>query len=176
MDDETEIEWPREIWMREREEHDQGVVTAVLSEHATIARHEGDTEREAEFHHYIDADIYQSSVKYHQARIEALTAENKRLDKACCEWAEVSQANYQRAKAAEAKLASVGTLVFMNAEAKPKNVSVFCSAESVAAITAWYGAYFAGDRYTAAFNGRNVPMDINGECLSTLAELKGGEG
>ena len=67
----------------------------------------------------------------------------------------------------------IGTLVFMNADAKPKNVSVKCAAESVDPIMAWYGAYCAGDRYTAAFNGRNIPMDINGECLSTLAELKG---
>jgi chromosome segregation ATPase len=31
--------------------------------------------------------------------------EIERLEKACAEWAEVSQSNYQRAKAAEAKLA-----------------------------------------------------------------------
>lgn len=45
--------------------------------------------------------------RIHQAAdlIEELTAENARLDKACREWAEVSQSNYQRAKAAEAKLA-----------------------------------------------------------------------
>jgi len=36
----------------------------------------------------------------HQARIEE-------LGKACAEWAEVSQSNYQRAKAAEAKLEKV---------------------------------------------------------------------
>lgn len=34
---------------------------------------------------------------------KALRAENARLDKACVEWADVSQANYQRAKAAEAE-------------------------------------------------------------------------
>lgn len=38
-------------------------------------------------------------------RIEARAAEIERLEKACAEWAEVSQSNYQRAKAAEAKLA-----------------------------------------------------------------------
>ena len=67
----------------------------------------------------------------------------------------------------------IGTLVFMNADATPKNTSVTCSVESVAPIMNWYGAYFAGDRYTVAFNGRNVPMGINGECMSTLAEIKG---
>jgi hypothetical protein len=64
-------------------------------------------------------------------------------------------------------------LVFINADAKPKNVSVQCTPESVALIMDWYGAYFAGDRYMVAFNGRNVPLGINGECLLTLAELKG---
>jgi hypothetical protein len=38
-------------------------------------------------------------------RIEAKAAEIERLEKACAEWAEVSQSNYQRAKTAEAKLA-----------------------------------------------------------------------
>ena len=68
---------------------------------------------------------------------------------------------------------AIGTLVFMNADAIPKNVSVQCTPESVSPIMAWYGAYFSGDRCTVAFNGRNIWMDINGECLSTLAELKG---
>lgn len=76
-------------------------------------------------------------------------------------------------KAAEAD--AIGTLVFMNADATPKNVSIQCKPESVPPIMAWYGAYFAGDRYTAAFNGRNIWMDINGECLNTLAELTGGK-
>ena len=38
---------------------------------------------------------------------EAQAAEIERLEKACAEWAEVSQSNYQRAKAAEAKLTKV---------------------------------------------------------------------
>ena len=45
--------------------------------------------------------------KLHEARIEAQAAEIERLEKACAEWAEVSQSNYQRAKAAEAKLTKV---------------------------------------------------------------------
>lgn len=73
------IEWPREIWMAERDEHDQGVVRAVLSEHATVARWEGDTERDREFHHYIDADIHESAERYNAAKRADLVAENERL-------------------------------------------------------------------------------------------------
>jgi hypothetical protein len=40
-----------------------------------------------------------------KARIEALQAQLAERDKACAEWSEVSQRNYQRAKAAEAQLA-----------------------------------------------------------------------
>lgn len=54
-------------------------------------------------------------------------------------------------------------LVFNNADATPKTEVIECSADSVARITAWYGAYFAGDRYTVTLNGRNVAMDQNGE-------------
>jgi hypothetical protein len=68
---------------------------------------------------------------------------------------------------------TIGTLVFMNADATPKNTAIRCSAESVADIMDWYGAFSACDRYTVAFNGRNVPMDINGECLLTVEQLKG---
>lgn len=73
----SDIEWPREIWMAEREEHDQGVVSAVLSEHATIARWEGDTERDREFHRYIDADIYESAEKCWKHRAEAMRTHPK---------------------------------------------------------------------------------------------------
>ncbi len=76
MDD---LEWPREIWMAERDDHDQGVVQAVLSEHATISRWEGDKERDREFHRYIDADIYESSLRYHQAKLAELRSEIARL-------------------------------------------------------------------------------------------------
>lgn len=53
-------------------------------------------------------------------------------------------------------------LVFMNADANPKNHTVLCDAASVPYIMAWYGEYFAGDRYTVAMDGRNVAMDQNG--------------
>ena len=76
-----QIEWPREIWMGEREDHDQGVVTAVLSEHATVARWEGDKEREREFHRYVDADIHESAEQYYKARIDAAEAERDEADR-----------------------------------------------------------------------------------------------
>lgn len=74
MADQTHIEWPREIWMAERDEHDQGVVSAVLSEHATIARWEGDKEGDRDFHKYVDADIFESSERYWKERAEKAEA------------------------------------------------------------------------------------------------------
>ena len=73
------VEWPREIWMAERDDHDQGIVSAVLSEHATVARWAGDSERDKEYHHYIDMDVYDSAEKYHAARYDALAAERDAL-------------------------------------------------------------------------------------------------
>ncbi|MGS5046044.1 MULTISPECIES: hypothetical protein [unclassified Mameliella] len=75
MSDDLNLNWPREIWMAEREEHDQGVVTAVLSEWATVSRWEGDKERDREFHRYVDADIHESADKYWRARIATLEAQ-----------------------------------------------------------------------------------------------------
>ncbi len=59
----------------------------------------------------------------------------------------------------------MGKLVFSNADAKPHNVALDVSRESVPHIMAWYGSYSAGDRYTVTYDGRNVPMDLNGEPL-----------
>ncbi len=58
-------------------------------------------------------------------------------------------------------------LVFNNADATPKTEVVECSAESVGKVMAWYGAYFAGDKYTVACDGRNVRMDRNGEPINS---------
>ena len=44
-------------------------------------------------------------------RIEQLAATKEELEKACKEWAEVSQCNYQRAKAAEEVLEEVRGIV-----------------------------------------------------------------
>ena len=57
----------------------------------------------------------------------------------------------------------VKRLVFNNADAIPKTVVIECTSESVPHVMSWYGAYYAGDRYTVAFDGRNIPMDQNGE-------------
>lgn len=57
----------------------------------------------------------------------------------------------------------IGTLVFSNADGRPRNIAIRCDAASVLNIMAWYGAYCAGDRYAVTFNGRNVRMDQNGE-------------
>lgn len=54
-------------------------------------------------------------------------------------------------------------LVFNNADATPKTSVIECSSASVPQIMAWYGAYFAGDRYTVNADGRHIPMDRNGE-------------
>lgn len=65
----------------------------------------------------------------------------------------------------------MGKLTFMNADANPKNITVEVGAGSVPDIMAWYGSHHAGDRYTVAFNARNVPIDQNGEPI----EWEGGE-
>ena len=48
-------------------------------------------------------------------------------------------------------------LVFNNADATPKTTSVTLHADDVPNVMAWYGAFYAGDRYTVARDGRNVP-------------------
>lgn len=55
------------------------------------------------------------------------------------------------------------TLVFSNADAKPRTAVIRCDQDSVPIIMSWYGAFYAGDRYTVTLDGRNVPMDQNGE-------------
>jgi hypothetical protein len=70
----------------------------------------------------------------------------------------------------------IGALVFINADATPKNTTINCCEVSVPKIMAWYGSYFAGDRYTVAFNGRNVPMDQNGGNPSLRIAISGYDG
>jgi len=62
-----EIEWPNEIWAKERGEHDQ-TGEHVYSVFATVARWEGD--REGQYHRYVDGDTLDSLKKYHAALIE----------------------------------------------------------------------------------------------------------
>ena len=62
-------------------------------------------------------------------------------------------------------MTALRTLVFNNAETRPRSVVLHVAAEAVPPIMAWYGAYHAGDRYTVTLDGRNIPMDMNGEPL-----------
>jgi len=56
------------------------------------------------------------------------------------------------------------TLVFSNADATPKKKQkLVVHPDAVSIIMAWYGAFCAGDRYTVTVDGRNIPMDQNGE-------------
>lgn len=91
------------------------------------------------------------------------------------ELAQTVAANAQLvADAAEVRDA-YGPLVFSNVDALPKNVSIQCDNSSVPDIMSWYGAYFAGDRYTVSFSGRNVAIDQNGEpTTAARVALKGG--
>ena len=60
------------------------------------------------------------------------------------------------------------TLVFHNADATPKTAGIRCDTASVKQIMAWYGAYFAGDRYTATLDGLIINMNHNGEPIGDL--------
>ncbi len=57
-------------------------------------------------------------------------------------------------------------LVFSNADAIPKTVTLRCDKAAVPLIMAWYGAYYSGDRYSVHYNGREVAKDRNGERIS----------
>lgn len=59
-------------------------------------------------------------------------------------------------------------LVFSNADATPKNQTISADTASVPHIMAWYGGFFAGDRYTVSLDGRNVPIDLNGAPVGEL--------
>lgn len=54
------------------------------------------------------------------------------------------------------------TLAFSNADAKPPNTVIKLDRKSVRNVMEWYGAFYAGDRYTATLDGQNIPMDRNG--------------
>lgn len=64
-------------------------------------------------------------------------------------------------------------LVFMNADATPKNTTIECTAASAPLIMAWYAPYHDGDRYAVAADGRNVPMDQNGEPTAAGMQVLG---
>lgn len=54
-------------------------------------------------------------------------------------------------------------LAFDNKDAIPKKTTVLLHRDAVAPVMAWYGAYFAGDRYTVTINGEPQAIDQNGE-------------
>jgi len=56
-------------------------------------------------------------------------------------------------------------LTFTNLDAVFKVLTVFCDRTSVPHIMAWYGAYYAGDRYSVMFDGQKVEKDLNGEMI-----------
>lgn len=57
-------------------------------------------------------------------------------------------------------------LVFTNSDARPKVTTVHVRRDSIAPIMAWYGAYYAGDRYTVHANGEKLTKDRNGELVT----------
>lgn len=74
--------WPREIWLAELDDNHNGTGMVVLSEFATVARWEGDDERDCDFQKYVDSDIHDSAERYWKTRIAALEAENARMREA----------------------------------------------------------------------------------------------
>lgn len=73
MSDAEQPQWPREIWCAPVGEYEFSG-DYVLSEWATVPRWEGDTERDRDWHRFIDADIYDSADKYWRSRLEAQEA------------------------------------------------------------------------------------------------------
>jgi len=61
--------------------------------------------------------------------------------------------------------AKTASLVFVNSDAKPKVSTVLCARTSVPQIMAWYGAYYAGDRYYVQYDGKRLEKDHNGELI-----------
>ncbi|WP_439538723.1 hypothetical protein [Sphingomonas sp.] len=58
-------------------------------------------------------------------------------------------------------------LRFVNSDARPKEALVVCTGPSIAPIMAWYGAYYAGDRYAVYADGVKLAKDHNGELVET---------
>jgi hypothetical protein len=56
-------------------------------------------------------------------------------------------------------------LEFVNSDARPKRVEIECGPDSIEPIMAWYGAYYAGDRYAVYADGLKLEKDQNGELV-----------
>lgn len=61
------------------------------------------------------------------------------------------------------EVTEVHTLTFKNKDARPKTMELVVSIGSVEPIMAWYGAYYAGDRYKVFLDGQRLQIDQNGE-------------
>lgn len=61
---------------------------------------------------------------------------------------------------------SMRELLFINKDAKPKKTALLVDEAAIAPIMAWYGAYYAGDRYKVEVDGERVNMDRNGELVA----------
>ena len=57
-------------------------------------------------------------------------------------------------------------LKFVNSDATPKVAAVRCDTASIAPIMAWYGAFYAGDRYAVYADDVKLAKDRNGELVS----------
>lgn len=53
-------------------------------------------------------------------------------------------------------------LQFVNSDARPKATAIRCDTASIAPIMAWYGAFYAGDRYAVYADGEKLAKDRNG--------------
>lgn len=60
-------------------------------------------------------------------------------------------------------------LHFINSDATPKTTIIRCDTASVADIMAWYGAYFAGDRYRVELDKYLLAKDHNGELIGDIS-------
>lgn len=59
-------------------------------------------------------------------------------------------------------------LRFINSDATPKVATIRCDTASVAHIMAWYGSYYAGDRYRVELDGEKIAKDRNGELAGDI--------
>lgn len=57
-------------------------------------------------------------------------------------------------------------LKFINSDAAPKVTTIGCDPNSIAPIMAWYGAFYAGDRYAVFADGEQLAKDQNGELVA----------
>lgn len=56
-------------------------------------------------------------------------------------------------------------LKFTNSDATPKVSVVHCDEKSIQLVMQWYGAFYAGDRYSVHADGVKLEKDVNGELV-----------